>query len=656
MSKKTSNKKVDKSKNVPAENEDKLYECVYKAKSEKYGFAICYRDNVPDLYIPQEENEKCCVMNDDIVLVSIVDSSKRVGKIVEILQRSTTLLIGTYSNGVVIPTLPNLPNISVKEKSNFEAKSGESVLVEIVKYPEVSKLAEGKILKVINSDYNPNEVFIQALYVKYQLEEKGNFSNLARELKAIKKEVTAEDFNGRTDRTNQVIFTIDPSDAMDIDDAISLEKEGENYRLSVHIADVSHYVKDDTLLDEKASQRGTSIYIPGTCIPMLPKILSNDVCSLNEGVLRLALSVDILISPDGKVIESKLYKAVIKVTKKMSYDKVFKAIEGTDSEIAVEYSEYIPKLKLMKELAEILKNNRLLNGSLDLNIPETKVILDENGNIVSIGGYEKSYANDMIEEFMLIANMCVAEENFWLDIPFIYRIHEDPAAEKLEDLTALLLTYGIKTSFKGGVSPKKLSKILDKIVEEEIKSIVSEEMLKSLKQARYSEERLDHFGLAVKYYCHFTSPIRRYPDLFIHRVISECIDNNNVLPEETKNKLREQAAKYALDSSTLERIAVKIERDFVKLYMCLFMKDKIGEEFDAVITSITSFGMFVKLENTVTGLIPVSTLEDDKYTFDEQKGMLIGSDTNKNFKIGSKHKVILTECNPKLMQINFKLS
>lgn len=654
MSKKRGNEKQSNNKNVSADLKEKLYECVYIAKTEKYGFALSRKDKVPDIYIPQELNAEACVMDGDIILVSIINEEKRVGKIVEILERATVSLVGIFSNNMVKPALPNLQDVYIKEKNQLSVTNGDAVLIEILKYPSLDAPAEGKILKVLRSKDDHN-ILIQALYAKHGLEEKGDFSHLEKELKKIKTEVTAEDFEGREDRTGQLVFTIDPPDAMDIDDAIALEIVDGKYKLSVHIANVTHYVKDGSAIDEKATKRCTSIYIPGTCIPMLPNILSNGICSLNEGVLRLALSADMIIDHTGQIIESRVYKSVIKVAKKMSYDKVYKAIEGLDPQIVEEYSEYIPKLKEMKELSLLLKQKRLLNGSIDLNVPETKISLNDSGDIDWVGAYEKTYANDMIEEFMLAANMSVAEYFFWLDIPFIYRVHDDPDPEKIADLSVELKKYGIKKALTGGMLANKLATILKDIQDEEIKSFIAEKILRSLKQARYSSEQSSHFGLAADYYCHFTSPIRRYPDTFIHRVIEALIDNNNVLPDELRQVFVEQAKKYAEESSRMEREADEIEREFDKLYLCIYMEDKIGEKFDSVITSVLPFGMFVKLPNTVEGLIPIDSLSDDKYVFDEEKSILVGKNSGKIYKPGIKQTVELTSCDAKLMQINFKI-
>ena len=424
----------------------------------------------------------------------------------------------------------------------------------------------------------------------------------------------------------------------------------------MYIADVSHYVKEKTELNKEAIARGTSIYIPGKVIPMLPKELSNGICSLNEGQERLALAVDMLISPSGEVLSSDVFKAVIKVDKKMSYDKVYKVISGQiDENLEKEYGIYKEDLLLMEELAKILNEKRKKEGCINFNIPETHIELDNNGDVISVAPYPITFANQIIEEFMLITNMTIAEKYFFLELPFIYRIHEKPDEEKLRDLNLILSNYNLRIKGIKDVHPKALSDILDSIDNEKDKDIISNYMLRSLKLAKYSSECLGHFGLNAKYYCHFTSPIRRYPDLFIHRIISKSIDNNLMFKENEISKYEKQAEIYSKSSSEMEKNATKIERDFDSLYSTIYMKQFIGEVFEATISSITSFGMFIRLENTVEGFVAFNDISDDYYMYDEAKRILIGKNTSKIYRIGDNIKVKLIKSDVLTKQIDFEV-
>ena len=386
---------------------------------------------------------------------------------------------------------------------------------------------------------------------------------------------------------------------------------------------------------------------------MLPKKLSNGICSLNQGLKRLTLAIDILFDKKGNVIESNVFKSIIRVTKKMSYDNVYKVIIG---ENVKGYMEYKDDIMQMKELAILLNKKRVESGSINFDIPETKVVLDENGNVVDIKPYEITIANKIIEEFMLAANMQIAEKFYFLDLPFIYRIHEKPDEEKLRDLNEVLNAYNIHIKAVKNIHPKTLSDILDKVEDEEEKKIISSYMLRTLKLAKYSEECIGHFGLAAKYYCHFTSPIRRYPDLFIHRVISDYIDSGYMLDDKKISKYSSDAIEYAKSSSSAEKQATTIERDFDDLYKCIYMNNYIGEEFEAVISNVTSFGIFVRLENTVEGLISFDNINDlDYYIYDEKKHRLIGERTSKIFKIGDKLKVKLVKSDVALREIDFMI-
>lgn len=633
---------------------------IYQAKSERFGFVTQEYDD--DIYIESKFN--LGAMNGDLVLAKITKEStagkSKEGEIIKILKRNTSKIVGRFIKsrnfGFVEAIDKKIDDIYIPKKYATNVKDGQFVEVEILKYATDTSKAEGRILSIVSSG-NTVKSEVEALYKSFGLDNLENFNkDIKSELENIPNKVKPEDKVYREDRTNRKVYTIDGDDAKDLDDGVFVEKiNDDKYILSVYIADVSNYVKDGTALDDEAIKRGTSIYIPGTVLPMLPKKLSNGICSLNEGVERLSLAIDMQIDGNGNIVKSNIFKTVIKVTKRMTYDKVFKVISN-DNSVKKEYGPYINDILIMKELAVILNNRRKELGSINFDIPDTKVVLDDNQNVIDIKPYNKTIANDIIEEFMLAANMTVAKTFYFLNLPFIYRIHEKPDEEKLRELNEVLANY--KKRIKGikNVKPKVLSKILDEFDNEEEKQIVSTYMLRTLKLAKYSEECQGHFGLAAKYYCHFTSPIRRYPDLFIHRVISDYIAANYNLSDELMSKYLVQARKYAITSSEAEKQATNIERDFDELYKVIYMKNYIDKEFEAVVSSVTSFGMFVKLENTVEGLIPFSNMpNDDYYEYDENRKILFGKRNGKIFKIGDKVKVKLVRCDVRERQIDFLL-
>ena len=652
---------IDDSKRyVLLSNTSKFEKCIYKAKSSNYGFGITSVDE----YIYIGSGMSNGAMDGDDVLVEIlkekIEDKKREGRIVKILKRNTVKLIGRFIKsknfGFVEPIDDKLDDIYIPKKFSQNIKDGSMVEVKIKKYATKTSKAEGCILSIIGNE-NTKNIEVEALYKSYGLDKMEKFNKLVEsELKKIPSKVSENEKIGREDRTKEKVYTIDGEDAKDLDDGVFVKKINDKYILSVYIADVSHYVKDGTNLDLEALTRGTSIYIPGTVIPMLPKKLSNGICSLNEGVERLSLAIDIIYDSNGNVLDSNIFKAVIKVTKKMSYEKVYKVLNNQDEEVLKEYKDYIDDIFLMKELALILNKKRRENGSINFDIPDTKIVLDENGEVIDVKPYNKTIANDIIEEFMLAANMCIAKTFFFLDAPFIYRIHEKPDEEKLRDLNLILANY--KKRIKGikNIQPKVLSKLLDDFSSEEEKEVVSKYMLRSLKLAKYSNECEGHFGLAAKYYCHFTSPIRRYPDLFIHRVISDYLENGYTLPDEKYSKYMMQAPRYATISSEAEKQATNIERDFDDLYKVIYMERFIGNEFFGIVSSVNSFGMFVKLENTVEGLVPFEKMPgNDYYIYDEVRKILVGKNTNKTFKVGDRVKVELIKCDVKSKQIDFSI-
>lgn len=653
---------VDDSKRyVPLKNSN-LIKCKYQAKSHSFGFGIIENDE--DIYISSSNSNTA--MDGDDVLVEITipkekSSRSREGRVVKVLKRKNNKVIGRFvkskSFGFVEPIDKKINDIYIPKRYVSSAKDNDFVEVQIEKYATLTSKAEGKILRVIGNLADTN-IEVKALYASYSLDKMEKFNEkIEEELKAIPDHVLDSDTVNRVDRTQDRTFTIDSEDAKDLDDAVSVKRlENGNYMLSVYIADVSHYVRENTELNKEAIYRGTSIYIPGTVIPMLPKKLSNGICSLNAGVKRLALGVDMEIDASGNVLSSDVFKTVIEVNKKMSYEKVYKVLINEDEEVLKDYSEYKDDIFLMRKIAGILNKKRVENGSINFDIPETKVILDENGEVIDIKAYEITIANKIIEEFMLVTNMTIAEKFFFLDMPFIYRIHETPDEEKLRDLNEILSMYKKRIKGVKNLHPKVLAEMLDSIEDESEKKVISDFTLRTLKLARYSNECLGHFGLAAKYYCHFTSPIRRYPDLFIHRIISKCIENNYMISDSDMTKYMKQAEKYAKSSSDTEKQATLIERDFDSLYTALYMSRFIGTEYDAVISSVTSFGMFVKLDNTVEGLVAFPNICDgDYYIFDEKKHILVGERKGKIYKVGDKVRVKLEFVNVRLKQIDFAI-
>ena len=545
-------------------------------------------------------------------------------------------------------------DIFISKKSFNKAKNNQKVVVKITKFPQGNKSAEGEITEIIGG-INEAGVDMLSLIKEYNLPYEFP-DDVILEAKKVENKITKKDLQNRLDLRSKNIFTIDGEDAKDLDDAIYVTKlENENYELGVSIADVSHYVAENSKLDQEAIIRGTSIYMLDRVIPMLPKELSNGICSLNVNEDRLCLSVISEITPDGEIVSSDIRKAVINVKERMSYADVQKILDGKNKKVLKRYEKYIEDFKLMEELAKILKQKREGAGSLDLDIPESKVILDKNGFAIDIEKYKIYFANEIIEQFMLTANEIVAEKFYWLEAPFIYRVHEEPDTEKVNALNKFLFNFGYKIkSNKEKVYPKAFAEVLEKVKGREEEMVVSNLILRTLKVARYESENKGHFGIASKYYCHFTSPIRRYPDLFIHRIISKYIDNSYILNEKNLEKYKEQATKYSQTSSEREKIAQKVEREAIAIKKAEYMQNKIGKEYEGIVSGITAFGMFVELENTVEGLIKFEDLGNEYFIYNDENKTLIGENSKKIYKIGDKIKIKVIYANKQLRRINFK--
>lgn len=569
--------------------------------------------------------------------------------------------VGTYEKGqnfgFVVSDFKRLPtDIYVSKKNSKKAKDGQKVIVKVTSLPSKGRCLEGEIVDVIGYP-DARDIEMQCLIKEFDVP--AEFSEeVIKEAKSLNQFVDKKDIPNRVDFRDLNIFTVDGEDTKDFDDAISISKDENGlYTLGVYIADVSYYVRNGSELDKEAIKRGTSIYMLDRVVPMLPFELSNGICSLNAGEDRFVLAIVMKIDKNGIVKSSKVSKGIINVKERMTYTNVKKIIEDSDEEVTKRYEKYIGDFKLMEELAIILKNRRNRNGSLNLNIPETKIIFDENGKVIDIVKYELSFANEIIEQFMLTANEEIAETFYNLKAPFIYRVHETPDLDKIEELNKALYEWGykIKVGADGEVSPLEFANILNDIEGKPEEKVISTLILRTLKIARYESENKGHFGIASKYYCHFTSPIRRYPDLFIHRVISEYLENNNKLSAKKKARYEEQAKEYADSSSEREKLAQTIEREAEDIKKAEYMESRIGEEYEGIISGVTSFGVFVELENTVEGLIRFENLGNDYFAYDEERKILVGEHTGKIFKIGDKIKIKVIEANKFLRRVSFAI-
>lgn len=621
-------------------------------------------DDDKDIFIPP--NMTFGSMTGDIVRVKITtpaeENHRAEGTIVDIIERKTKVLIGTFQKsknyGFVVPDEKAMgTDIFISKKLRHKAKNGDKVVVSIKKYPEGNMSAEGEIIEVLGKSSDTNVDLISVIRAHdYKLVFPKEVNKEANSLPQV-----VRDIDGRADLRDKEIFTIDGDDTKDIDDAVSLYIDGENYILGVHIADVSTYVKSGTALDKEARKRGTSVYLIDTVIPMLPRELSNGICSLNPNEDRYALSVEMKISKSGEVLESKIFKSVIKSKIQMTYNKVYDIL--VNNIVAEGYEPHVETLKLMEKLALILVDKKSKMGAIDFDMPEAKIILDENDAVVDIKLREMTIANKLIEEFMILANEVVAETFNKKELPFIYRIHEKPEVDRIEKLNTMLKNLGYPEidlnvcTKKGKVNGNNLALQLKNVMNlakgNENEKLVSLLVLRTMQLAKYSNENIGHFGLASEYYCHFTSPIRRYPDLFIHRVISSYLANE--LDSKMISKYKKQAIKYAETSSEMEQEEEEAERDLYEIKKCEFMQKHVGEIYDGSISGVTSFGIFVELENTVEGLIRLENMKDDYYVYDENCMRLIGKRTNKIFKLGDKVKVKVVSANKLLCRIDFEL-
>ena len=651
-------------------DENKYITGIYRKNFKGFGF-VKKENEDEEIFILEKYSKNA--LNGDKVLVEIFENDTKMahkeGKIVKIIKHEKDTVVGIFNKNrnfaFVIPDDKNLgTDIYVSKKNFLNAKENDKVLVKITKFPVAGKNAEGKVIEVLGGKDEAG-VDILSLVKEYNLPYEFP-EPVLDEVKNIKQVIDKKDIKNRIDLREKEIFTIDGEDAKDLDDAVCVEKlENGNFYLGVHIADVSNYVKDSSKLDKEAILRGTSIYMMDRVIPMLPKELSNGICSLNAGVDRFAISVFMEINKDGKVVSSDIKKSVIKVTKRMNYTDVTKLLEyeegslkeinEKDKKMIEEHKSFISHFVRMKKLAEILKERRKKEGSLDLDVPESKIILDDNGIAINVKKYEITISNEIIEQFMLICNETVAEKFYWLEAPFIYRVHEVPDTEKIQELNKFLINLGYRIKGnKDNIHPKAFAEVLEKIKGKEEERVISNLILRTLKVARYEAENKGHFGIASKCYCHFTSPIRRYPDLFIHRVISKYLEENYNISEEEKEKFHIESISRAESSSEREKIAQKVERESIDIKMAEFMHDKIGEEYDGIISNITSFGVFVELENTVEGLIRFENLGNEYFIYDDEHKYLIGEHTNEVLKVGDKMKIRVIEANKLLRRISFE--
>ena len=630
----------------------------YMATQRGFGFVRVEGED-DDIFIPGSYTKSA--LDGDTVQVLVKkeggEGKRREGQVLNILERGNSVLVGTYTRsrnfGFVTPDNQKFTkDIYVAKAESKGAVTGHKVVVEITDFGDEQRKPEGRVLEILGHVNDPG-VDILSVIKAYGLPEEYP-DDVMKQIENIPDEVEEKEKAGRADFRDLQTVTIDGEDAKDLDDAITISKEGNMYHLGVHIADVSQYVTEGSPLDKEALKRGTSIYLVDRVIPMIPHKLSNGICSLNQGVDRLALSCMMDINEKGEIVKHKICESVINVTRRMSYTSVHKIIEEKDEAERKEYEELIPMFELMYELADILQARREKRGSIDFDFPEAKIILDEKGKPIDVKEYERTQANRIIEEFMLAANQTVAEEYFWNELPFVYRTHETPDMEKIQNLALFIENFGYTLKIKEDeIHPKEVQKLMRSIAGKPEEGLIGRLALRSMKQARYTTECEGHFGLALKYYCHFTSPIRRYPDLQIHRIIKEQLRGR--LKEERIEHYREILPEVAKHSSEMERRADEAERETDKLKKVEYMEQHIGEEYEGVISGVTNWGLYVELPNTVEGLVHISTIPGDYYHYNEAACEMVGEATGRCFKLGMPVRIEVEDCDRFMRTINFRL-
>ena len=637
---------------------DQLKVGTFSGTAKGFGFVVIEGEQ-EDIFIPESATKGA--MNGDKVQVEITElktGKRREGRIVSILERGNEVVVGTYTKsknfGFVIADNQKLgTDIFIPKEQSKGAVTGHKVVVRITQYGEKGKNPEGKVIEILGHINDPG-VDIMSIIRGFGLPEEFP-DEVMKQVEKVPETVELEDIAGRTDLRHLETVTIDGEDAKDLDDAITLSREGDVYHLGVHIADVSHYVTENSPLDKEALKRATSVYLVDRVIPMLPHKLSNGICSLNQGEDRLALSCLMDIDSKGNVVGHRITESVINVNRRMSYTSVKKILEDKDEAEIAEYKELVPMFELMEELAAILKEKRRKRGSIDFDFPESKILLDAKGKPIEVKAYERNTATKIIEDFMLIANETVAEDYFWQELPFVYRTHENPDEEKITKLGIFINNFGYSIRMgQDEIHPKELQKLIDKIEGTPEEALISRLTLRSMKQAKYTTDNTGHFGLATRYYCHFTSPIRRYPDLQIHRIIKENLRSG--MSEKRLNHYNKILPEVALQSSTMERRADEAEREVEKLKKAEYMKQFLGETFEGVISGITTWGIYVELPNTIEGMIRVTNLKDDYYYYDEEHYIMVGENTKKTYKLGEKVKVVVDSVDKILRTIDFVLA
>ena len=625
-----------------------------------FGFVESDEEYTQDLFIPADNVNTA--MHNDRVIAEIVtpatDDKRAEGKIIKVIKREVTEVVGLFQPsknfGFVIPDNKKFnQDIYIPKKFFSGAKENDKVVVEITVWPSEDRKPEGKIIDVLGQK-GERGVEIDSIVKAHGLPEEFP-KKVLDEAEFVAVPIPNEEIQRRLDIRDLKTFTIDGEDAKDLDDAVSIEKlQNGNFKLGVHIADVTHYVKEKSKLDKEALKRATSVYLVDKVIPMLPKTLSNGVCSLNPFEDKLTLSIFMEINDKGEVVKHDIHESVINSKARMTYTEVSDILEKDDPLLKKTFSHMLNEFKMSEELARILMKRREKRGSIDFDFPEAKIKLNKDGEVVDIKHYERRISNKIIEEFMLISNETIAEHYFWLGLPFVYRVHETPSAEKMEQLSKFVATFGY--TIKGDledVHPKALQSIVENIKGKREEEAISTILLRSLKQARYEPTCLGHFGLAAKYYCHFTSPIRRYPDLQIHRIIKEQL--NNKINQKRQDQLSNIVDYASTQSSERERAAELAERDVHDYYKACYIADKVGEEFEGIISSVTNFGMFVELENTIEGLVRLANIEDDYYIYDDMTYTIIGERTKKTFRIGDSVRIRVDRVNVDFREIDFEL-